>query len=230
MGSDQEGASETRKLGVCVTLQTGPKRGPRKLGNSETGIWGPLGSEPESGPRKLGNSESGICPGVSRNLHTRNLGIWNLRRSILESAHEETRNLEIGFPPRTYRGALESWKLGNSESGICREYPGICTLGNMKSGFWGPSADLRRGTGNSETRNLDLIGFPWRICTQLETWNLEFGFPCCKVAPPPPPRSRAPRAPPRARARALGYRSSLPGTSPPWSTVVQPLFVNGHLS
>ena len=91
------------------------------LGNSETGnleFEGPSGLDPARGG--LGNSESGICPGVSRNLHTsRNLGIWNLRtRSILESAHEETRNLEIGFPPRTYRGALESWKLGKSESGI----------------------------------------------------------------------------------------------------------------
>ena len=149
----QEGASETRKLRI-------------------TGIWGPLGSEPDRGPLKLGNSESGICRGVSRNLHTRNLGIWNLRRSILESAHEETKNLEIGVPPWTHRGALESWKLATQKLGICfylefaEEYPGICTLGNMESGFWGPSADPQRGP---ETRKIGIWilqrSIPWRICT-----------------------------------------------------------------
>jgi hypothetical protein len=99
---------------------------------------------------------------------------------------------------------------GNSETRnleFAEEYPGVCTLGNMESGFWRPSADPRRGPGNSETRNLEFA------ISYLE----EFGFPCCKVAPPPPP------------PRALGDRSSLPGGSPPWSTVGQPLFVNGHI-
>jgi hypothetical protein len=98
---------------------------------------------------------------------------------------------------------------GNSETRnleFAEEYPGVYTLGNMESGFWHPSADPRRGPGNSETRNLEFA--IWK--------NLE-EFPCCKVAPPPPP------------PRALGDRSSLPGPSPPWSTVGQPLFVNGHI-
>ena len=257
----QEGASETRKLGIWNVCPSRPD--PRGgLGNSETRnleFGGPLGSDPRGG---LGNSETrnlefareypGICTlGTSWNLE------FAEHRSILESAHAknnkefgnwvpsadlprglgilETRNLEFAreYPGICTLGILESgicggvswnlptrkqgiwklgslrgptegpWNLGNSETRnleFAEEYLGICTLGNMKSGFWGPSADPRRGTGNSEI------------------WNLEFGFPCCKVAPPPPP------------PRALGYRSSLPGTSPPWSTVGQPLIVNGHLS
>jgi len=43
------------------------------------------------------------------------------------------------------------------------------------------------------------------------------GFRAARLPPPPPP------------PRALGDRSSLPGGSPPWSTVGQPLFVNGHI-
>ena len=136
---------------------------------------------PTAGPRNLGNSESGICPGVSWNLHTRNLGIWNLRRSILESAHEETRNLEIGFPPRTYRGALESWKLGNSESGICR---GVSwNLHTWKHEIWilgslrGPTEGHRK-LGNMES------GI-WVSVLQ--------GCP----SPPPPSRSGLPLIPPR---------------------------------
>jgi hypothetical protein len=47
--------------GIWDSICLGPKRGPRKLGNSETGIWGSLGRGPKRGaPRKLGNSESGI--------------------------------------------------------------------------------------------------------------------------------------------------------------------------
>ena len=146
-----------------------PKRGPRKLGNSESGIGGPsLGLGPKRGPRKLGNSESGICPGVSWNLHTRNLGIWNLQRSILESAHEETWNLEFGIPLRTSHG------------------------------------------GAPETRKLGIWNLLFRIWKNL-------GFRAARLPPPPPP------------PRALGDRSSLPGPSPPWSTVGQPLFVNGHI-
>ena len=34
---------------------------------------------------------------------------------------------------------------------------------------------------------------------------------------------------PEAPSRSEGDRSSLPGGSPPWSTVGQPLFVNGHI-
>jgi hypothetical protein len=96
-------------------------------------------------------------------------------------------------------------KLGNSESGICR---GVSwSLHTWKHGIWILASLCRptegpRKLGNSESG----------IC-YLE----EFGFPCCKVAPPPPP------------PRALGDRSSLPGPSPPWSTVGQPLFVNGHI-
>ena len=73
---------------------------------------------------------------------------------------------------------------GNSETRnleFAEEYPGVCTLGNMESGFWRPSADPRRGPGNSETRNLEFA------ISYLE----EFGFPCCKVAPPPSPPSRS---------------------------------------
>ena len=88
--------------GIWDSICLGPKRGPRKLGNSETGIWGSLGRGPKRGaPRKLGNSESGI---------------WVY--------------LQTG-PKRGPR------KLGNSESGICREYPGICTLGILESGICG---------------------------------------------------------------------------------------------
>ena len=151
--------------------------------NNEFGNWGPSADLPRGlgiletrnlefareypGICTLGILESGICGGVSWNLPMRKQGIWKLgslhgsadpQRGLLNLGNSETRNLEFA-----------------------EEYPGICTLGNMKSGFWGPSADPRRGTGNSETRNLD------------------FGFPCCKVAPPPPPPSRSglPLIPPR---------------------------------
>ena len=123
-----------------------PKRGPRKLGNSESGIWGSiwgsLGLGPKRGPRKLGNSESGICGTVSWNLHTRILGIWKWRRSILESAHMESRNLDTGNS--MVATADPQRGLGNSETRkleFAKEYPVICTLGNMESGIWGPSAD-----------------------------------------------------------------------------------------
>ena len=121
-GRTREGPPETRKLGIWnlgVPLAWTCKRRPRKLGNSESGIWGSLGLGPKRGPRKLGNSESGICGTVSWNLHTRILGIWKWRRSILESAHMESRFSESGSlgiawsQPRTHRGALETRKLGN---------------------------------------------------------------------------------------------------------------------
>ena len=170
------GNSETRNL--CDPPDRTQKRGPRKRGNSETGIWGPLGSEPERGLGNLKNSESGICPGVSRNLHTRNLGIWNLRRSIFWNL------LHVGICPRgnkefgnwvpsaqTFRGALEYWKLGNSESGICRGVSwnlhtwkheiwilgslsgpteGHRKLGNSESGFW-VSVENLHTIGNMES-------------------------------------------------------------------------------
>jgi hypothetical protein len=93
----QEGSSETRKLGIwnlgVPWARTQAKWGaPRKLGNSESGIWVYLQTGPKRGPRKLGNSESGICReypgictlgilesgicgGVSRNLYIWNVGI-----------------------------------------------------------------------------------------------------------------------------------------------------------
>jgi len=104
----------------------------------------------------------------------------------------------------------------------------------MESGFWDPSVDPRRGPGNSETRNLEFAEEYPGVCTlrnmesglwgpsadprrgpgNSETRNLEFGLPCCKVAPPPlPPLALWVTAHP----------------SPPWSTVGQPLFVNGHI-
>ena len=166
----------------------GHAAGPRKLGNSESGICVSLQTGPKRGPRKLGNSESGICPGVSRNLHTRNLGIWNLRSTGVSwnlPTRGITRNLEIGVPPRTYRGALESWKLGiwnlpgsilesaHSESWnleFAEEYPGICPRGNKEFGNWVPSADLQRGLGILETRKLGIWNLQRSI---LESAHLE---------------------------------------------------------
>ena len=169
------GNSETRNLefgGPSPLPWTEEARG--GLGNSETrnlefgGRPLRLGLGPKRGPRKLGNSESGICPGVSWNLHTRKLGIWNLQRSILESTHLETWNLDFGIPLQTHGGAPETRKLGIWNLAIC----------------------------------------------YLE---VNLGFRAARLPPPPPP------------PRALGDRSSLPGPSPPWSTVGQPLFVNGHI-
>jgi hypothetical protein len=141
-----------------------------------------LGLGPKRGPRKLGNTESGICPGISWNLHTRNLGIWNLRRSILESAHQETRNLEIGVPPRTHRGALETRKLG-----IWNLQRSILESAHLETWNLVFGVPLRTHGGAPETRKLgnwNLMSIPWRICT---LGNMESGiwFPCCKVAPPP---------------------------------------------
>ena len=154
-------------------LRVRPKRGPRKLGNSESGIWGPsLGLGPKRGPRKLGNSESGICPGVSWNLHTRNLGIWNLQRSILESAHEETWNLDFGIPLWTHGGAPETRKLG----------------------IWNLQRSILEST-HLETWNLD-FGIPLQThggapeTRKLGIWNLLFGRIWVSVlqgCPPPLP-------------------------------------------
>ena len=86
--------SELRKLGIWEFV--GPSCcDPRGvLGNSETRnleFGGrPLGSDPRGG---LGDAAS----------ETRKLGIWNMPRSILESAHSESWNLEFA-----------------------EEYPGIC--------------------------------------------------------------------------------------------------------
>jgi hypothetical protein len=120
-----------------------------------------------------------VRAGYGGNLHTRNLGIWNLRRSILESAHQETRNLEIGpVPPRTHRGALETRKLGiwNLQRSILES--AHLETWNLEFGVplqtHGGAPECRK-LGNSESG----------IC-YLE----EFGFPCCKVAPPPSPPSR----------------------------------------
>jgi hypothetical protein len=164
--------------------------GPRRLGNSESGIWVYLQTGPERGPRKLGNSESGICGTVSWNLHTWNLGIWKLRRSILESAHMESRNLESMVLPRTHRGALETRKLGNWN--LRNSIPESAHLESWKLDVGVP---LRTHGGDSETRKLG---------------NSESGIwvSVLQGCPPPPP-------PPRA----LGDRSSLPGpSSPPGST------------
>jgi hypothetical protein len=150
-------------------------------------------------------------PGVSWNLHTRNLGIWNLQRSILESAHEETwKYLDFGpWILGSLCGPTEGpRKLGNSESGICR---GVSwSLHTWKHGIWILASLCRptegpRKLGNSESG----------ICYFVLWKNL--GFRAARLPPPPPP------------PRALGDRSSLPGPSPPWSTVGQPLFVNGHI-
>ena len=159
------------------------------LGNSETRNLEYAQEYP--GICTLGILESGICRGVSWNLpmrkhgiwilgslcgppcshggapETRKLGIWNLQRSILESAHLETWNLDFGVPLQTHGGAPETRKLG---------------IWNLLFRIW---------------KNL--------------------GFRAARLPPPPPP------------PRALGDRSSLPGGSPPWSTVGQPLFVNGHI-
>ena len=134
----------TRKLGsgnLWVPLaascdpsaKRGPPWGPRKLGNSESGIWdsmfpsaldrrgglgnsktrnlefgGPLGEDCSSETRKLGIWNLGVSPDRTQEgaSETRKLGIWNLRNSILESAHSESWNLEFA-----------------------EEYPGICTPG-----------------------------------------------------------------------------------------------------
>jgi len=51
-------------------------------------------------------------------LETRKLGIWKLQRSILESAHLETWNLDVGVPLRTHGGASETRKLATRKIGI----------------------------------------------------------------------------------------------------------------
>ena len=196
--------------GIRKSICLRPKRGPRKLGNSESGIWGSIGLGPKMGPRRLGNSESGIWVylqtadprGGLGNSETRNLefaeqypGICT--PGILESGscggvswNLHTWNLGI-WKVWSFRGPTEGpWKLGNSETGTCGTVSRnlrTWNLGNwMLGSLCGPTEGTRK-LGNSETR------------------NLEFGFPCCKVAPPPP--------------RALGDRSSLPGpSSPPGST------------
>ena len=162
-----------------------------------------MGSDPRGG---LGNSET-------RNLEYAQEypGICTL--GILESGI--CRGVSWNLPMRKHGiwilGSLSADPRrgpGNSETRnleFAEEYPGVCTLGNMESGFWGPSADPRRGPGNSETRNLEFA-----------IWK-NWGFRAARLPPPPPP------------PRALGDRSSLPGPSPPWSTVGQPLFVNGHI-
>ena len=97
------------------------------LGNSESGICPGLCSR---NLHALGILESGICGGVSWNLPTRKQGIWKLG-SLIRGRH---------------RGAfriLETRKLGiwNLQRSIL--VSGICTLGNMESGFWVPSAVCR---------------------------------------------------------------------------------------
>jgi hypothetical protein len=146
--------------------------------------------------------------------------------------NSETRNLEFGGPS----GSDPRGVLGNSETRnleFAEEYPGICTLGILetgicggvswnlhtwKHGIWilgslcGPTEGPRK-LGSSES---GICRVPWRICT---LGNMESGIwvsVTARLPPPPPPR-------------ALGDRSSLPGPSPPWSTVGQQLFVNGHL-
>jgi len=126
-----------------------------------------------------------------------------LQRSILESAHEETsKYLDFGIPLRTHGGAPETRKLG----------------------IWNLQRSILEST-HLETWNLD-FGIPLQThggapeTRKLGIWNLLFGRIWVSVlqgCPPPPP------------PRALGDRSSLPGPSPPWSTVGQPLFVNGHI-
>jgi hypothetical protein len=192
------GNSETRNLKLGRPSGLDP-RGPRNLGNSESGIWVSLCLGPKRGP--LGNSE--------------------------------TRNLEFGGPS----GSDPRGVLGNSETRnleFAEEYPGICTLGILetgicggvswnlhtwKHGIWilgslcGPTEGPRK-LGSSES---GICRVPWRICSTLG--NMESGIwvsVTARLPPPPPPR-------------ALGDRSSLPGPSPPWSTVGQQLFVNGHL-
>ena len=120
--------------GIWGSLGLGPKRGTRKLANSETRNL--EFAEEYPGICTLGILESGICRGVSWNLpmrkhgiwilgslcgppcshggapETRKLGIWNLQRSILESAHLETWNLDFGVPLQTHGGAPETRKLG----------------------------------------------------------------------------------------------------------------------
>jgi hypothetical protein len=101
------------------------KRGPRKLGNSEFGIPSALDRRGAS-DRGLGNSETRNLEFAEVHciLDSRNLGIWNLRKSIQESGSLHARNLGIFknldslVLARTHRGAPETRKLGNSESGI----------------------------------------------------------------------------------------------------------------
>ena len=114
----QEGSSETRKLGIWnlgFHLPFGPKRGPRKLGNSESGIWGSLGRGPKRGaPRKLGNSESGI---------------WVYLQTGPKRGPRKLGNSESGIC-REYPGICT---LGILESGIfcggVSRKAGICTHG-----------------------------------------------------------------------------------------------------
>jgi len=206
------GNSETRNLefGSPSPLPwTEEARG--GLGNSETRnleFGGrPLGSDPRGG---LGNSET-------RNLEYAQEypGICTL--GILESGI--CRGVSWNLPMRKHGniwilgslcGPTEGpRKLGNSESGICR---GVSwSLHTWKHGIWILASLCRpterpRKLGNSETRNLEFA-----------IWK-NLGFRAARLPPPPPP------------PRALGDRSSLPGPSPPWSTVGQPLYVNGHIN
>ena len=59
-------------------------------------------------------------------------------------------------------------------------------VGNMESGFWGPSADPRRGPGNSETRKLEFDEYPLENLYTWKhgIWNLVSMLQGC---PPPPP-------------------------------------------
>jgi len=166
-----------------------------------------LGSDPRGG---LGNSET-------RNLEYAQEypGICTL--GILESGI--CRGVSWNLPMRKHGniwilgslcGPTEGpRKLGNSESGICR---GVSwSLHTWKHGIWILASLCRpterpRKLGNSETRNLEFA-----------IWK-NLGFRAARLPPPPPP------------PRALGDRSSLPGPSPPWSTVGQPLYVNGHIN
>ena len=110
----------------CCVLRV-PKRGPRKIGNSESGIWDTICL----GPNRWTEEQEGAS-------ETRKLGIWNLgvpwaRTQV--GCSSETRKLGIwnlgDVPPdRTQEGASETRKL-------CREYPGICTLGILESGICG---------------------------------------------------------------------------------------------
>ena len=119
--------------GIRGSLGLGPKRGPRKLGNSESGSWGSLGLGPKRGPRKLGNWESGIWGSFGlgpkrgpRKLGNSESGIWLSSRPDREGALE-SRKLGIW---NLHNSILESAHLEYYWNlDVAEEYPGICAHG-----------------------------------------------------------------------------------------------------
>ena len=202
-----EGASETRnnsESGInCVSLQTaGPKRGPRKLyrklGNSETGIWGPLGSEPDRGPRKLvkdryrsGNRNCSLYSGICALRTYKALGCITLgiREFLVDPrggvlGNSETGNLEFGGPSGL--DPARGGRLGKNSETRNLEYGCPSETEDVRRGGLGRNSELEFGgplnpgfglgpnvEGASETRKLGI-------------WNLGGPFWARTLASPTP--------------------------------------------